>query len=73
MHLNPYGEYAVELAIDLLWNPPATGAELQNRCEEAGLTVDRPATDDDARLVADFLDRWLRVVDAPDDQSGRTN
>ena len=69
MHLNPYGEYAVELAIDLIWNPPADGVELQNRCEEAGLTVDQAATDGDALALADFLQRWLRVVDAPDDQS----
>lgn len=69
MHLNPYGHYAVELAVDLIQNPPTTGAELQNRCEKAGLTVDMAATDEDNRMVADFLDRWLRVVDAVDDQS----
>ena len=68
MHLNPYGEYAVLLAVDLCWNPPATGAELQTRCEEAGLTVDMPGTDADVTDVADFLVRWLRVVDASNDQ-----
>ena len=68
MHLNPYGEYAVLLAVDLLWEPPTTGAQLQNRCEQAGLTVDLPGTDADVAQVADFLERWLAVVDAPDEQ-----
>ena len=69
MHLNPYGEYAVLLAVDLVWNPPRSAAELQNRCEEAGLTVDMAATDADVHELARFLGRWLLVVDATDDQS----
>ena len=69
MHLNPYGEYAVQLAVDLCRVPPATGAELQSRCEQAGLTVDQAGTDNDVRQVAAFLERWLEVVDAPTDQA----
>ena len=69
MHLNPYGEYAVLLAVDLIWNPPENGAALQHRCEEAGLTVDRPGTDADLQAVNDFLQSWLEVVDAPTDQA----
>jgi predicted RNA-binding Zn ribbon-like protein len=69
MHLNPYGEYAVQLAVDLYCRPPGAGPELQIRCEEAGLTVDTAGTDDDVRAVAEYLERWLLVVDAPDDQT----
>jgi predicted RNA-binding Zn ribbon-like protein len=69
MHLNPYGEYAVLLAVDLLWDPPLTGEQLQTRCEEAGLTVDLAGTDADVEEVADFLTQWVAVVDAPDKQS----
>jgi predicted RNA-binding Zn ribbon-like protein len=68
MHLNPYGEYAVLLAVDLLNNPPATGEQLQNRCEEAGLTVDLAGTDADVVEVAGFLTRWVAVVDAEGEQ-----
>jgi len=68
MHLNPYGEYAVLLAVDLLRDPPKTGAELQTRCEQAGLTVDLPGTDTDMVQVAEFLQRWIGVVDASDEQ-----
>jgi predicted RNA-binding Zn ribbon-like protein len=69
MHLNPYGEYAAVLAVDLCHNPPADGAELQERCQAAGLTVDMAATDADVQALAGFLQRWLVVVDAPDDQA----
>jgi len=68
VHLNPYGEYAVLLAVDLLWNPPTSGADLQTRCEQAGLTVDLPGTDADVTDVADFLQNWVAVVDASDEQ-----
>lgn len=68
MHLNPYGEYAVLLAVELIRDPPTTGAALQTRCEEAGLTVDLPGTNDDVREVTDFLLRWVAVVDATDEQ-----
>ena len=59
MHLNPYGEYAVLFAVDLCWNPPATGAELQTRCEAAGLAVDLAGSDDDVTDLADFLVRLV--------------
>src|SRR6478735_2180893 len=69
MHLNPYGEYAVLLAVDLLRDPPLTGEQLQTRCEEAGLTVDMAGTDADVEEVADFLTQWVAVVDASDEQA----
>lgn len=69
MHLNPYGEYAVLLAVDLVWDPPTDGATLQTRCEKAGLTVDLPGTDADVEAIEQFLQGWLQVVDAPTDQS----
>ncbi|MEP6562635.1 MAG: CGNR zinc finger domain-containing protein [Nakamurella sp.] len=69
MHLNPYGEYAVLLAINLCRDRPTSGAELQIRCEQAGLTVDRAGTENDVRNIAEFLDRWLKVVDAQTDQA----
>jgi predicted RNA-binding Zn ribbon-like protein len=69
VHLNPYGEYAVVLAVDLCWHPPVTGVELQKRCQEAGLTVDQAGTDADVRSVAGFLGRWLEVVDASSHQA----
>src|SRR6478735_4720874 len=72
MHLNPYGEYAVLLAVDLLRDPPSTGAQLQTRCEEAGLTVDLPGTAADIDELADFLKQWVAVVDA-DDEQGRAD
>jgi predicted RNA-binding Zn ribbon-like protein len=68
MHLNPYGEYAVLLAVDLIWNPPPTGSALQERCEQAGLKVDMAGTDADVREIAEYLDRWLDVVDAESDE-----
>ena len=70
MHFNPYGEHAVLLAVDLLRDLPATGADLQSRCEEAGLTVDMPGTDADVAEVADFLEQWVAVVDAATSSSG---
>ncbi|KQU47710.1 hypothetical protein ASG84_06455 [Rhodococcus sp. Leaf278] len=64
MHINPYGEYAVKLGIDLLNAPPTTATELGERCVDAGLVPDWTATDADLADTLDFLGQWARVVDA---------
>jgi hypothetical protein len=67
VHINPYGEEPLRLALDLVNDPPATAAELGRRCEAAGLVIDVPANDLDLSATADFLTAWLGVVDASDD------
>jgi hypothetical protein len=67
MHLNPYGEDAVNLAADLVNRPPADAAGLADRCRAAGLVVDRPATSADLDRARAALRAWERVVDATDE------
>lgn len=67
MHLNPYGEDAVNLAADLANRRPTNPAELADRCRAAGLTVQGPATPEDLRRTLDVLDGWEKVVDATDE------
>lgn len=64
MHLNPYGRDAVLLAADLVNRPPASSAELEDRCRGAGLVVDRPAVARDLAATQEYLARWVAVVDA---------
>jgi hypothetical protein len=64
MHLNPYGEDAVRLALALVHDPPATRAELVDRCLAAGLVIDFPVTAADLPATTAFLTEWLAVVDA---------
>lgn len=64
MHLNPYGEDPVRLAVDLVLTPPRSAAELGRRCAAAGVVVDAKPTDDDLHATERFLARWLGVVDA---------
>lgn len=64
MHINPYGEYAVKLGIDLLNSPPTSATELGERCVDAGLVPDWIATDADLVDTLRFLRDWARVVDA---------
>ncbi|MEU7261102.1 CGNR zinc finger domain-containing protein [Streptomyces rimosus] len=68
MQLNPYGEDPVRFVTDLTNSPPAGASELAERCEAAGMVLDRPATDDDLAEVLDYLARWAEVVDAPTDE-----
>jgi predicted RNA-binding Zn ribbon-like protein len=63
VHLNPYGEDPVRLATDLASAPPSTPEELAERCVEAGVVLERPATARDLAEVEAFLTRWLEVVD----------
>lgn len=64
MHLNPYGEDPVRLAVDLVNYPPRNGAELARRCAAAGVVTDANAGGDDLQEVERFLALWLGVVDA---------
>lgn len=66
MHINPYGEEPVRLALSLVTDPPASTADLVSRCRAAGLTIDMPIRDDDLTRTTEFLAAWLGVVDAPD-------
>ncbi len=75
MHINPYGEYAVKLGIDLLNSPPTSATELGDRCVDAGLVPDWTATDADLVDTLQFLRDWARVVDATteDDRADELN
>lgn len=64
MHINPYGEYAVKLGVDLLNTPPNSPEELGRRCVEAGLVQDWVAGDADLTDTLVFLGEWAEVVDA---------
>src|SRR5690606_2008033 len=65
VHLNTYGADSGHLAADLANPRPRPTRELVDRCREAGVTIDRAASDADLAEVGDFLDAWLVVVDTP--------
>ncbi|MGY6019125.1 CGNR zinc finger domain-containing protein [Streptomyces spinosirectus] len=67
MHLNPYGEDAVNLAADLANRRPADTEDLAERCRSAGLVLDRPASPEDLADTVEALDAWEKVVDASDE------
>ncbi|SFA56899.1 CGNR zinc finger domain-containing protein [Rhodococcoides kroppenstedtii] len=67
MHLNPYGEYAVRMAVDLVNDPPATVADFEQRCLAAGMSDDTVSAHTDLGRARAFLTEWLGVVDAPTD------
>ncbi|WP_295779762.1 CGNR zinc finger domain-containing protein [uncultured Microbacterium sp.] len=72
MHLNPYGEYAVLLAASLANEWPDDRDGIEARTRELGMTMTFPeACDDHARTRA-VIDDWLRIVDAPDDDTRAT-
>lgn len=64
MHLNPYGEDPVRLAVALVTDRPRTAEELAARSVAEGVVVDRQPTEKDLAEVDVFLDHWLEVVDA---------
>ncbi|GIF21794.1 putative RNA-binding Zn ribbon-like protein [Actinoplanes tereljensis] len=72
MHLNPYGEDAVNLAADLVNRPPADPAELAARCREAGLILETPVTETDLTRTRSVLGNWETIVDARDDHERAT-
>ncbi|MFD8214123.1 CGNR zinc finger domain-containing protein [Streptomyces sp. NPDC059697] len=67
MHLNPYGEDAVNLAADLANRRPAGAEELADRCRAAGLVLENPVTPQDLDRAQDALAAWEKVVDATDE------
>ncbi|MFJ2766378.1 CGNR zinc finger domain-containing protein [Streptomyces sp. NPDC087300] len=67
MHLNPYGEDAVNLAADLANRPPRSPDELADRCRTAGLVLEHPTTEADLARALTALDAWEKVVDAAEE------
>ncbi|WP_405875292.1 MULTISPECIES: CGNR zinc finger domain-containing protein [unclassified Streptomyces] len=67
MHLNPYGEDAVNLAVELANRRPADAEELADRCLAAGLVLEGPVTAQDLAHAEEALDAWEKVVDAGDE------
>ncbi|MET8687044.1 CGNR zinc finger domain-containing protein [Streptomyces sp. NPDC004732] len=63
MHLNPYGEDAVNLAAELANHRPRSAEELADRCRAAGLKLEHPVAHDDLARTQDTLDAWEKVVD----------
>ncbi len=63
MQLNPYGQDAVLLAVDLANHAPSSPGELETRCVAAGLVVERPAVPRDLDQAREYLARWVEVVD----------
>lgn len=72
MYINPYGADPVTLAADLANRRPRTSRELVDRCREAGVTIDRSASDADLGDLLTFLDDWLVVVDTTDPRERAT-
>ncbi|AFV89975.1 zf-CGNR domain-containing protein [Acidipropionibacterium acidipropionici ATCC 4875] len=69
MLLNPYGADPVNLAADLVNDPPESPAELEARCDAAGLNVDRPVTGRDLEGARGLLADWVAVVDSADEDA----
>lgn len=68
MHLNPYGEDAVGLAVDLANAPPLTVDELVQRCLAAGVVISTPVAEADLLSVGVLIDRWREVARTRDEQ-----
>jgi hypothetical protein len=64
MHLNPYGEDAIRLALALVHDPPRDLADLVDRCVAHDLVIDFEVSAADLPAVEAFLAEWLTVVDA---------
>jgi len=75
MHLNPYGEDGVRLAVALANDPPTTVPQLVKRCRGDGLILETAVDDDDLVRTRAFIDEWLAVVDAnePADRASLLN
>jgi CGNR zinc finger protein len=66
MHLNPYGQDPVELAVDLVNHRPASATELVERCAAVGVVFEDGTGVPDLTEVLGFLDTWCEVVDTPE-------
>lgn len=67
MHLNPYGEDPVRLAVDLVADPPVTARALEARLRAAGVVLHGRVTRADLAVVHELLAEWTGVVDAGDE------
>ncbi|WP_026119179.1 CGNR zinc finger domain-containing protein [Nocardiopsis ganjiahuensis] len=67
MHLNPYGQEPLALAVDLVNRPCAGTADLERRCADTGFLLERAVGEDDLAEVRAFLSGWTAVVDSPDE------
>ena len=67
MHLNPYGQYAVQLACSLANDWPATRAGIVTRTRHYGMTMAFPEKTDDRSRCREVLDDWLLIVDTDED------
>ncbi|GAA1079935.1 CGNR zinc finger domain-containing protein [Nocardiopsis metallicus] len=67
MHLNPYGQDPLALAVDLVNRPCADTADLEQRCAGAGFLLERAVGEADLAAVRDFLIGWAEVIDSPDE------
>jgi predicted RNA-binding Zn ribbon-like protein len=68
MHLNPYGEDAVALAVDLANTPPLTLDELVERCHSAGVVINTLVAEADMMSVRSVIDRWREVAQTRDEE-----
>jgi predicted RNA-binding Zn ribbon-like protein len=68
MHLNPYGEDAVSLAVDLANHPPGSVGDLVARCRAAGVVVDMRVRRSDLDATLDLVERWCEIVDQSDER-----
>lgn len=75
VQFNPYGRDPILLGVDLLNNPIVDVTDLQERCEQAGLVLERAVEAVDVDALRDFLGRWAVVFDAdgPERRAGVLN
>jgi predicted RNA-binding Zn ribbon-like protein len=64
VHLNPYGEYAVQLAVSLANDWPSDRDGIVERTRAYGMTMPFPEHKNDHARCHGVVDAWLRVVDA---------
>lgn len=69
MHLNPYGEYAVQLAASLANDWPEDRAAIEQRTRDFGMTMEFARGADDHVETRRVIDDWLAVVDAETDEA----
>ena len=67
MHINPYGQDAVCLIVELANQRPTSVDELVRRCADAGLVIDMPVTERDLTEALELVDQWCEIVDAEDE------
>ncbi|GAB3139565.1 hypothetical protein GCM10027290_08960 [Micromonospora sonneratiae] len=64
MQINPYGQDALCLIVDLANERPTSVDDLVRRCSAAGLVMDMPVGEADLADALDLVDRWCEIVDA---------